>query len=56
MLEAEPVLRGRPIVLQSKDGHAQWVSEAILKGMLPLPDYVDGGIIVRDSEGRPTGV
>ena len=55
VLESEPVLRGRPIILQSKDGHAQWVSEAILKKMLPVPDSVDGGIIERDREGKPTG-
>ncbi|KAH8119361.1 amidohydrolase family-domain-containing protein [Phellopilus nigrolimitatus] len=55
-LEADPIVRGRPIVLQSKDGHAQWVSEVVLKSMLPLPDKVEGGIIERDDKGNPTGV
>ena len=56
MFEADPVLRGRPIVLQSKDGHAQWVSEAVLQSMLPLPDSIVGGIIGKDEEGNPTGM
>lgn len=56
MIEDDQVLRGRPIVLQSKDGHAQWVSEAILNSTLPLPNEMEGGVIVRDSAGNPTGV
>ncbi|KAH8119350.1 amidohydrolase family-domain-containing protein [Phellopilus nigrolimitatus] len=55
-LEADPIVRGRPIILQSKDGHAQWVSEAVLILMLPLPDTIEGGIIERDDKGNPTGV
>lgn len=51
----DPVLRGRQISLQSKDGHAQWVSEATLKLMTPLPEHVEGGLIVRDKSGNPTG-
>ena len=56
ILESDPVLRGRPIVLQSKDGHAKWVSRAILESSLPLPDQIDGGIIERDNRGNPTGI
>ncbi|TFK54024.1 hypothetical protein OE88DRAFT_1654482 [Heliocybe sulcata] len=55
-LEADPVVRGRPVVLQSKDGHALWVSEAVIRSMEPLPDSVEGGVIVRDSSGKATGV
>ncbi|TFK83915.1 hypothetical protein K466DRAFT_497548 [Polyporus arcularius HHB13444] len=55
-IEADPVLAGRPVVLQSKDGHALWVSHAVLQAMDPIPDAVEGGVIVRDSAGRPTGV
>ncbi|KAL5528400.1 hypothetical protein ACEPAF_7536 [Sanghuangporus sanghuang] len=55
-LEGDAIVRGRPIVLQSKDGHAQWVSKALLEQMLPLPDSVDGGIIIRDKDGNATGV
>ena len=54
-LESDSVVRGRLIMLQSKDGHAQWVSKAMLEKMLPLPEEVDGGIIVRDQDGNPTG-
>ena len=42
-------------MLQSKDGHAQWVSEAVLKEMHPIPEQIDGGIIIRDGLGNPTG-
>ena len=55
-LEADPVVAGRPVVLQSKDGHALWVSLAVLQSMDPLPDEVEGGVIVRDAAGKPTGV
>ena len=54
-LDADPVVRGRPVVLQSKDCHALWVSAKIIESSLPLPEVVDGGVIVRDKGGRPTG-
>lgn len=49
------MVAGRLIVLQSKDGHALWVSLAVLKSMDPLPEEVEGGVIVRDADGNPTG-
>ncbi|EJD03014.1 uncharacterized protein FOMMEDRAFT_146742 [Fomitiporia mediterranea MF3/22] len=55
-LEADSIVRGRPIILQSKDGHAQWISKVLLEQMLPLPSGIDGGIIVQDRKGNPTGV
>ncbi|KAI0702541.1 amidohydrolase family-domain-containing protein [Earliella scabrosa] len=55
-LEADPIVAGRPVVLQSKDGHALWVSRAVIQSMEPLPDEVEGGVIVRDASGQPTGV
>jgi predicted amidohydrolase YtcJ len=55
-MEKNPIVRGRPVVLQSKDGHALWVSKRILNAMLPVPDHVDGGFIVRDENGNPSGV
>ncbi|KZT04626.1 uncharacterized protein LAESUDRAFT_727798 [Laetiporus sulphureus 93-53] len=55
-LEADPVVAGRPIVLQSKDGHALWVSSLVLQSMEPLPDEVEGGAIIRNSSGRALGV
>ncbi|TFK75323.1 hypothetical protein BDN72DRAFT_832183 [Pluteus cervinus] len=54
-LDADPVVRGRHVVLQSKDCHALWVSTKALQASLPLPPTVDGGIIVRDHEGNPVG-
>ena len=54
-LDADPVVRDRPVVLQSKDCHALWVSSKIIESSLPLPEVVDGGVIVRDTDGRPTG-
>ena len=54
-MESDPVIRGRPVVLQSKDGHALWVSQKILDAMAPIPPHVEGGHIVRDETGNPTG-
>ncbi|TFY79694.1 hypothetical protein EWM64_g4319 [Hericium alpestre] len=53
-LDVDPVIRSRPVVLQSKDGHAIWVNSRILD-ILTIPDEVEGGIIVRDAAGKPTG-
>ncbi|KAI0066150.1 hypothetical protein BV25DRAFT_1912937 [Artomyces pyxidatus] len=55
-LDADPVVRGRRVVLQAKDGHAIWVNSKVLKDISPLPDHVEGGVIVRDASGKPTGV
>jgi hypothetical protein len=42
-------------VLQSKDGHALWVSSSVIQSMLPLPEVVEGGIIVRNVANQPIG-
>ncbi|TFK25493.1 hypothetical protein FA15DRAFT_668366 [Coprinopsis marcescibilis] len=55
-LDSDPILRGRPIVLQSKDCHALWVSSEALKPSYPLPEEIEGGVIVRDGDKKPTGV
>ncbi|KAI0930719.1 hypothetical protein AcW1_003666 [Taiwanofungus camphoratus] len=55
-LEEDPEVAGRLIVLQSKDGHALWVSSKVLEAIKPLPQAVEGGVILRDSAGEPTGV
>ncbi|KAG6818472.1 hypothetical protein H0H93_004719 [Arthromyces matolae] len=55
-LERDPILEGRPISLSRVDGHAKWVSPRVLELMGELPDHVEGGLVVRDSEGRPTGI
>lgn len=49
------MLKGRQILLSRVDGHARLVSHAVLEIMGDLPDRVEGGEIVRDSEGNPTG-
>ena len=49
------MLKGRPILLSRVDGHARLVSRTVLEIMKDLPDHVEGGEIVRDSEGKPTG-
>lgn len=54
-LDADPIVQGRHIVLQSKDCHALWVSSKVIEISLPLPEVVEGGVIVRDDAGLPTG-
>lgn len=55
-LEADPVIRGRPVILTSKDGHAIWVSQRIIdENLAHIPDEVPGGVIFRDADGKPTG-
>ena len=54
-LEREPLLRGRSVLLERIDYHAYWVSNEILSKLNSLPDEVDGGLIVRDKTGKPTG-
>lgn len=55
-LESSSTLSGLPISLSRIDVHAEWVSPAVLKLMGDLPDHVEGGQIVRDEAGKPTGV
>ncbi|KAA1474330.1 hypothetical protein DENSPDRAFT_840908 [Dentipellis sp. KUC8613] len=54
-LDKDPVVRDRKVVLQAKDGHAIWVNSRVLEAISPLPDTVEGGVIVRDAAGNPTG-
>lgn len=54
-LDQDPIIKGRPVVLQSKDCHALWLSSKALEASLPFPNEVDGGIIVRNDRGNPTG-
>ncbi|KAJ6476492.1 amidohydrolase family-domain-containing protein [Mycena vitilis] len=55
-LDADPVIRGRPVVLQSKDCHALWVSQRVMQLSAPFPATVEGGVILADENGAPTGV
>ncbi|GJJ06290.1 hypothetical protein Clacol_000481 [Clathrus columnatus] len=54
-LESDPVVRNRPVVLLSKDGHAFWCSKKAILLSSPLPETVEGGIIERDKNGEPIG-
>ena len=54
-LDSDPIVRQRRVVLESKDGHAIWVNSKILEDISPLPEDVEGGVIVRDASGKPTG-
>ncbi|WWD21904.1 hypothetical protein CI109_106392 [Kwoniella shandongensis] len=49
------LLKDLPISLSRVDFHVEWVSPAILKMLGDIPD-VDGGQVVRDADGKPTGV
>jgi hypothetical protein len=54
--DREPLLRGRRISLARIDAHASWVSNRVLQLAAPLPENVDGGLIIRDKHGKPTGI
>ncbi|SJL06176.1 uncharacterized protein ARMOST_09512 [Armillaria ostoyae] len=45
-LDSSPVIRGRSVMLRSKDGHGTWVSGRVLQDIRPLPHAVEGGVIV----------
>jgi predicted amidohydrolase YtcJ len=52
------MLRNRKIVLQSKDGHALWVSPAILASIHSdgeLLADIEGGVLTRTVDGHPAG-
>ncbi|KAK7029444.1 hypothetical protein VNI00_014578 [Paramarasmius palmivorus] len=55
-LEADPVIRGRQVMLRSKDMHSSWVSQATLDANAPFPEEYEGGVIMRDEDGNPTGI
>ncbi|KAN0134017.1 Amidohydrolase family domain containing protein [Lactarius tabidus] len=55
-LDSDPIVRQHRVVLEAKDGHAIWVNSKVLEDISPLPESVDGGVIVRDATGNPTGV
>ncbi|KAG5640948.1 hypothetical protein DXG03_006545 [Asterophora parasitica] len=54
--DSNPITRGRQIILSGRDGHSVWVSPTTLAASGPYPDEIDGGIIIRDENGEPTGV
>lgn len=51
----------RPVWLQRIDGHASWANTAALRAAgvdpdAPAPADPEGGAVIRDADGRPTGV
>jgi hypothetical protein len=56
VLDSDPIVRRHRVVLEAKDGHAIWVNSRVLEDISPLPENVEGGVIVRDASGKPTGV
>ncbi|CAE6461904.1 unnamed protein product [Rhizoctonia solani] len=55
-LDKDPLLKDKSIVLARTDVHAYWVSSEVIRRLGPLPEKVDGGEIVRDADGNPTGI
>lgn len=57
ILDADPVLRGKPIILFRIDLHAMWINGRALELCGKLPDKAEGGEIIRNgATGKPTGV
>ncbi|KAH9998500.1 amidohydrolase family-domain-containing protein [Russula compacta] len=56
VLDSDPIVRRHRVVLEAKDGHAIWVNSKVLEDISPLPEDVEGGVIMRDASGKPTGV
>ncbi|PBK90335.1 hypothetical protein ARMGADRAFT_1166812 [Armillaria gallica] len=59
-LEADPVIKGRPIILESENHRAVWVSSTVLKTLALRKklwvNRVHSGDILKDTKGQPTGV
>ncbi|OCF40205.1 amidohydrolase [Kwoniella heveanensis CBS 569] len=53
--DESPILRGVPISLYRVDYHVTWVSKQVLSFLGDVPN-VEGGQVVRDESGLPTGV
>ena len=56
--ELDSVSDSHPVLLVRIDGHAAWVNTAVLElaGIGPSTPDPEGGIIVRDAAGEPTGI
>ncbi|WP_371186173.1 amidohydrolase [Thalassotalea maritima] len=54
----DSLIADRPVVLQRIDGHAIWVNSKAMQmaGVNADTKDIDGGEIIRDSDGKPTGV
>ncbi len=56
--DLDPVSPDNPVILSRVDGHAAWVNSKALElnGITKDTPDVEGGQIVRDDDGNPTGV
>ncbi|RDB16333.1 putative amidohydrolase YtcJ [Hypsizygus marmoreus] len=54
--DTHPTTRGRQIILTGRDGHTAWVSPSTLALNAPYPKEFEGGVIVRDKDGKEKGV
>jgi predicted amidohydrolase YtcJ len=56
--DLDAVCAGNPVALSSKDGHLLWVNSLALRAAAIGPDSADpdGGEIVRESSGQPSGL
>ncbi len=59
--DLDAVLADRPVWIQRVDGHASWANTAALRAAGIDPEAAaaadpDGGQVLRDAQGRPTGV
>lgn len=52
------VVGARPVALTSRDGHVAWLNTAGMRelGLYDRVEAVEGGEVVTDREGRPTGI
>ncbi|WVW78929.1 hypothetical protein I302_100892 [Kwoniella bestiolae CBS 10118] len=53
---SSPLLKDLPISLSRVDFHVEWVSPAILNLLGDDVPDVEGGQVVRDKDGKPTGI
>lgn len=56
--ELDKVVEERPVWLDRVDGHAGWANSKAMEiaGITPQTEDPEGGKIIRDEEGNPTGV
>jgi len=56
--QLDQAVPGRPVMLRRIDGHAAWVSSEALRlaGITAQTADPDGGAILRDAHGEPTGI
>src|SRR5207247_540765 len=56
--DLDAIAPANPVVLERVDGHAYWVNSNVLKiaGITADTKDPDGGKILRDAAGKPTGI